>query len=238
MKRFGTLLLGIVLIGCRGSGAEGGIPPGPLLLPKWTFQHRLPTSSHLRAVRFVSAATGWGAGEGSTLLRTDDGGNTWTHQEHDPDFRGGTIIDLDTLDTSTVEAVGNQGGGVGRFWITFNGGRRWDTPDVNDPGFDPFTAIQMIRTDLVVSLTQSGEVRRIKKGLEAIFSIGTAGTYHDIEFPVDGMTAFVCGDSGAIPRSPSRSVWWWWPFSPSRTGSCPSAPRLPSGSSTSPRPAS
>jgi len=46
----------------------------------WFWQNPLPTGSNLWSVYFVNELTGWAVGGYGTILRTTDGGTTWTSQ--------------------------------------------------------------------------------------------------------------------------------------------------------------
>src|SRR5438874_5907332 len=53
------------------SGASGS---------QWHWQNPLPQGNNLRGASFVDANTGTVVGENGTIVRTTDGGNTWTIQ--------------------------------------------------------------------------------------------------------------------------------------------------------------
>ncbi|NVO19881.1 MAG: T9SS type A sorting domain-containing protein [Bacteroidetes bacterium] len=48
--------------------------------PGWNVITPLPTTHSLNAVSFISESTGWIAGSGDLILKTNDGGTTWTKQ--------------------------------------------------------------------------------------------------------------------------------------------------------------
>src|SRR5438874_8127974 len=47
---------------------------------QWHWQNPLPQGNNLRGASFVDANTGTVVGENGTIVRTTDGGNTWTIQ--------------------------------------------------------------------------------------------------------------------------------------------------------------
>ncbi len=55
---------------------------------QWFWQNPLPTGNSLQSVKFISTTVGWAVGVGGTILRTTDGGTTWTLQS------SGTFNDL------------------------------------------------------------------------------------------------------------------------------------------------
>src|SRR5689334_20919175 len=44
----------------------------------WTWQNPLPTGTHMNDVAMLDANTAWAAGSGGYLLKTIDGGVTWS----------------------------------------------------------------------------------------------------------------------------------------------------------------
>src|SRR5258707_9438478 len=63
-------LIGLGAIASSASWAQSG----------WFWQNPLPQGNPLRAVSFVDANTGTAVGDYGTILRTTDGGATWTLQ--------------------------------------------------------------------------------------------------------------------------------------------------------------
>ncbi|HEX7900276.1 MAG TPA: YCF48-related protein [Planctomycetota bacterium] len=122
-------LILVALFGCS-SGSSGDDSPPFVLVPRWANQQRVPTSSHLRAVRFASATQGIIAGFDTSIYRTDDGGVTWLQEEHEPFDKGGHILGLDFLGPE-IHAVGEDENGLGRQWTTLDA-INWTTP--NAPG--------------------------------------------------------------------------------------------------------
>lgn len=45
---------------------------------QWTWQNPLPTGNDLRSVQFVNANTGYIVGDNGEILKTINGGQTWT----------------------------------------------------------------------------------------------------------------------------------------------------------------
>ena len=48
--------------------------------PGWNVLTPLPTNSSFNALSFIDGNTGWIAGDGDVILKTTDGGNSWTKQ--------------------------------------------------------------------------------------------------------------------------------------------------------------
>lgn len=47
---------------------------------QWYWQNPYPQSNSLLAARFINVDTGWVVGDAGTILRTNDGGQTWVWQ--------------------------------------------------------------------------------------------------------------------------------------------------------------
>lgn len=136
-------LLGLGLLSCSSGGSDGDSPVF-VLVPRWNNQHRVPTASHLRAVRFNNASQGFVAGFDSSIYRTDDGGITWRQEEHQPFNRGGHILGFDFLG-SELHAVGSAvENGLGRYW-TSGDALNWSTPDADGAG-RPFVSVDVTQS--------------------------------------------------------------------------------------------
>ncbi len=93
---------GSVQAGLSAAASAGG----------WSWQNPLPqgntvaVTTHLFGVSFVDAGTGTAVGGGGTILRTVDGGATWT-----PQSSGTTnfLFGVSFVDASTGTAVGGGG---------------------------------------------------------------------------------------------------------------------------------
>lgn len=171
----GSLAVATLACCSSGGGSSDDIP----LRPVWYNLQRLPTSSHLRAVRVANANQALVAGEATSIFRTDDGGATWYQMQHHPYEAGGDVLALDTLGTESV-AVGRDGGGTGgRYWKAGAEIAQWFTsgaadPDPADSGA-PYTAVDMVLLDVFYILRQNGTVIRVSG------STGTTATVHGSE---------------------------------------------------------
>ena len=76
-------------------------------------------ATHFRQVEFVpDSLTAWAVGFGGTVLRTDDAGETWTHQETKSTAR---LYGLQVFDINTAYCCGSDG----TLLATGNGGKTW-----------------------------------------------------------------------------------------------------------------
>src|SRR2546426_10283472 len=95
------------------SKAQGGASGS-----QWHWQNPLPQGNNLRGASFVDANTGTVVGEYGTIVRTTDGGNSWTIQA------SGTTENLWAVsfkDSNKGTAVGEGGTILG----TTDGGANW-----------------------------------------------------------------------------------------------------------------
>src|SRR5712692_5127368 len=106
-------LIGLGAIASSASLAQSG----------WFWQNPLPQGNALYAVSFVDANTGTAVGARGTILRTTDGGATWT-----PQMSGTTnyLVGVSFVDANTGTAVG----GRGTILRTTDGGATW-TPQTS-----------------------------------------------------------------------------------------------------------
>jgi photosystem II stability/assembly factor-like uncharacterized protein len=79
----------------------------------------VPADEVLSAVHLVDSQTGWIVGGEGAILRTDDGGQSWSAQDC---AAGAPLRDVDAADATHAWAVGAQGGLVCR---TTDGGESW-----------------------------------------------------------------------------------------------------------------
>jgi photosystem II stability/assembly factor-like uncharacterized protein len=93
-------------------------------------QAPVPVRAPLTAVHFVDAQNGWAVGHDATILRTQDGGQTWTLQNFEPELEY-PFLDVLFLDAERGFAVG----AYGLMYQTFDGGESWneaDAPAIRD----------------------------------------------------------------------------------------------------------
>ena len=84
----------------------------------WSWQNQLPQGNTLYSVKFISATVGWAVGDLGTILKTTDGGTTWSSQ------KSGTTNNLRGIfftDANNGTAVGWDG----TILRTTNGGTSW-----------------------------------------------------------------------------------------------------------------
>lgn len=92
VKGFAAGLMAVTLTACGGGGGSGGdainVPPSPAFSPTsvctganrsgWCWQNPQPYGTQLRDMQFTDAQNGWAVGDAGAMLRTRDGGRSWT----------------------------------------------------------------------------------------------------------------------------------------------------------------
>ena len=96
----------------------------------WKWANPLPQGNRLYAVSFADANTATAVGELGTILRTTDGGATWTSQWSNPEDG---FFGVSFTDANTGTVVGESVGG-GRILRTTDGGSTW-TSQWSDPEY-------------------------------------------------------------------------------------------------------
>jgi photosystem II stability/assembly factor-like uncharacterized protein len=89
----------------------------------WT-QAQVPARAALTAVHFPDPNNGWAVGHDATIVRTQDGGKTWTLQNFKPELEK-PFLDVLFLDSNRGFAVG----AYGLLYATTDGGQTWTEPE-------------------------------------------------------------------------------------------------------------
>ena len=96
-----------------------------LAVPAWQWTpQKSGVSARLRGVSAVSETVAWASGSGSTILRTEDGGATWTKlPEPTPDRLD--YRDIDAISATTAYALSIGNGAASRIFKTTDAGQTW-----------------------------------------------------------------------------------------------------------------
>jgi photosystem II stability/assembly factor-like uncharacterized protein len=108
------------------------------------------TDMTLWDVRFVGDSSAWAAGQGGTLLRTTDRGQTWTNARIDESRT------LYALDFDSGGDLGLAVGDFGTVWITQDGGESWGEIDVGTT--ENIRDVEFISSNSAVAVTDQGRV--------------------------------------------------------------------------------
>jgi photosystem II stability/assembly factor-like uncharacterized protein len=93
-----------------------------LVIPQWTLQ-KSNVTDRLRGVSAVNDRVAWASGANSAVLRTEDGGATWTKLTVTSDKLDFRDIDAINARTAYVLAIGN--GDASRIYKTTDAGATW-----------------------------------------------------------------------------------------------------------------
>ena len=169
-------------------------------LAQWNWQHPLPQGNPLFTVYYHNTDTVYLAGCQGTILRTNDGGNSWAL------LNSGTsnnILGISFRGTDLGYFCGTNGT-IGR---TTDGGNSWQilpantTVNLND--------IVIQSTTNIFTVGDQGTILGTFDGANTWQNIpsNTAANLNSIEFPVFS-TAYITGDDGNILTSHDYGVNW------------------------------
>lgn len=149
-------------------------------------QSASPVSTMLTRVRFTDARTGWVLGYDATVLRSQDGGATWSLRHHDP--KGRALYDLLFLDAQRGLAIG----AYGTMLETVDGGATWSARDgaLTGLGMHLNTLLKLVDGSLFVA----GERGLMARSTDA----GATWTLLDSPYAGSLFGALPTGDKGAI----------------------------------------
>jgi photosystem II stability/assembly factor-like uncharacterized protein len=124
-----------------------------LVQPAWLPQPSGVTA-RLRGVSAVNERVAWVSGSGNTILRTEDGGTTWTKLESPTtdklDFR-----DIDAVDDRTAYLLSIGEGPASRIFKTTDAGRTWQRQFQNEEPKAFFDAMAFSDRDHGVAISDS-----------------------------------------------------------------------------------
>jgi photosystem II stability/assembly factor-like uncharacterized protein len=104
-----------------------GVPGAP---PRWTLV-TTGVTARLRGVSAPSSRVIWASGAGGTVIRTGDGGATWSRLEI-PDSASLDFRDIDAVDERTAYVLSIGEGDASRIYKTADAGRNWTLQFRND----------------------------------------------------------------------------------------------------------
>ncbi|HQK98152.1 MAG TPA: YCF48-related protein [Bacteroidia bacterium] len=110
MKKFSTFFTAINIIGLLllSTSSEA----------QWQYVNPKPQGNNLNSSVFVSATIGWIAGDYGTIIKTADGGNTWTNQYC---LQNKNIIDFSAINTNSLFFIASDN----QLYGSSNGGNSW-----------------------------------------------------------------------------------------------------------------
>ena len=199
----------------------------------WT-QARVPTRVLLTAVHMHDERTGWAVGHDAVILRTGDGGETWTivHQAPEEEL---PLLDVWFRDERTGFAVG----AYGYFLATEDGGETWTSRTISEDDFHLNALVPVVERSPGSQRPQSQRIYIAAEAGVAYRSDDGGKTWRELTSPyagswfgglaLDEKQVFLTGLRGHLFRSEDAGE--TWTQVPSGThATLTGALRLPSGS--------
>lgn len=182
-----SLLLDVISVGDKmvAVGDRGGIivsTDGE----NWT-QAQVPVRAALTAVYFSDPDNGWAVGHDATIVRTRDGGKTWTLQNFKPELEK-PFLDVYFSDANRGFAVG----AYGLLYATADGGQTWTEPEA------PAIREEELHFN---SITRLGSGELFIAGESGMLAVSSDGqNWQRLSSPYDSTLfgALPVGDKGAL----------------------------------------
>jgi photosystem II stability/assembly factor-like uncharacterized protein len=197
-RTLGLFLLVLFLLGGCDEEEEG--PTGPAQTA-WTRHDPVLEGNKLRAAAFAGENEGWIVGQDGVILRTTDGGNSWTTQ---------TVSSFDMWDITFFDADSGWAVGEGGTLLrTMDGGLVWSPPlfdtipdDIHSVVFkDDQEGLAVGESGTIVQTTNGGRTwARSTSGTDVTLR-GVAGS--------ENITVAV-GDSGIVLRAVEATISSEW----------------------------
>jgi photosystem II stability/assembly factor-like uncharacterized protein len=133
-------------------------PGGPGTPPQWTLV-TTGIAARLRGISAPSSRVIWASGTIGTVIRTADGGATWSRLEI-PDSASLDFRDIDAVDDRTAYVLSIGDGDASRIYKTADAGRTWTLQFRNDDprAFYDAMAFRDARTGFAVSDSVDGKL--------------------------------------------------------------------------------
>ena len=167
-------------------------------IAQWVWQNPLPQGNELHTVYFADANTGYAVGEYGIILKTNNGGSSWSAQT------SGTndwLISVYFTDPNTGYAVG----GGGTIIKTSNGGANWSS-QISGTG-DHLYSVYFTDADSGYAVGNNGTMLKTSNG-GSNWSIQTKRTgdhLYSVYF-TDANTGYIVGYNGTILKTTNGGV--------------------------------
>jgi len=199
-----SLLLGAARAGSRlvAVGERGHILLSDDDGKSWR-QAEVPTHATLTAVHFPDARRGWAVGHDAVILHTEDGGERWQRQYHDP-AREAPLLDVWFRGPQEGYAIG----AYGLFLATRDGGKTWRKRSIAEEDFH-LNALAAAPDGRLFIAGEAGHLYRSDDGGWSWRDLPSpyAGSYFGILAPGRGRV-LVFGLRGKLFRSEDTGATW------------------------------
>jgi photosystem II stability/assembly factor-like uncharacterized protein len=159
-----------------------------------------PAGNSLYGVSFVNPNVATAVGVKGTILRSEDGGVTWYHQNSGTEV---TLIRVDFTDPDTGTAVGSSG----TILRTTDGGSSWVSQSSGTSA--TLRQVKFFDTDTGIVIGSGGTIlRTVNGGADwATIASGTVEDLFDLSF-VDSKSGLAVGHGGAVFRTDDGGLSW------------------------------
>jgi photosystem II stability/assembly factor-like uncharacterized protein len=199
--------------------------------PQWTVQVSGVTA-RLRGVSAVSEQVAWASGEGGTVLRTENGGETWRVVSV-PDSASLDFRDVDAVDARTAYVLSIGPGEASRIYKTTDAGTTWtlqfrnadpkmffDAMAFRDPDTGYAFSDSVDRQFVILKTTDGGKAWNripatvLPQALDGEGAYAASGT----NVAVDGDRVWVATTASRVLRSGDGGTSWLVSTTPLATG--------------------
>jgi photosystem II stability/assembly factor-like uncharacterized protein len=191
-----TLLLATLLSLALAAPALAGITVGGGV---WEWQSPLPQGNRLYGVEVAPGGTAWTVGIAGAVLKSADGGATWTSAGPKTDAE---LTAVDFVD----ELKGHVVGKGGAYLSTADGGATWDVRTLSTADL---WGVQFVSASEGFIAADGGEVLTTVDGGATWTTHALPGSWplYDLSF-VDADTGWVCGYGGYVARTTDGGATW------------------------------
>ena len=166
----------------------------------WSWVQPRPQGNQLTGVDFVDGAVGWAVGTYGTILRSTDGGVTWTQQVTPTTAN---LYGVAAIDGRTAWAVGQ----AGTVLCTRDGGRTWRAQDSHVT--TTFFSVTAVSAKKAWAVGDRGLVRATEDGGKTWRRQYSKTTQHlySVTF-TDGLRGWTCGGAGRLLSTKDGGRHW------------------------------
>ena len=177
-----------LFIGCEDD-SDTGTGSG-VVISAWTTEELILEGNHFRAVSFIDEDNGWLVGQGGNIIRTSDGGNSWTQL---PGKTMDDLFDVAFFDTDTGWTVGKNGS----ILYTHNGGQSWRN-DLYHYTYETIYSVEYLSSHKLFATGNNATLIFSLDGGQTWNSSSVENNVDIFDISIYDTTAVAVGDSGCI----------------------------------------